>query len=109
TAEDAADEDDEPVVQTIEAEAAPVTSGVADARSAGSARADEDEDARAVEGQARALDPARVRSLLAGLSVQPRADGGLVLEADRESAAVLVEVLRGLASAIEGAASGGVR
>jgi hypothetical protein len=51
------------------------------------------------------LEPARVRSVLAGLSVQPRSDGGLVIEADRESAAVLAEVLRGLAGAIEGAAA----
>jgi hypothetical protein len=50
-----------------------------------------------------AIDPGRVRSLLAGLTVQPRADGGMVLQADRESAAVLAEVLRGLAGAIEGA------
>ena len=52
------------------------------------------------------LEPARVRSLLAGLSVQPRSDGGLVIEADRESAAVLAEVLRSLAGAIEGVAAG---
>lgn len=45
--------------------------------------------------------------LLAGLTVQPRADGGMVLEADRESAWLLAEVLRGLAGAIEGAVGGG--
>ena len=50
-----------------------------------------------------ALDAGAVRGLLAGLSVKPRADGGMVLEADPESAAVLAEVLRGLAGVIEGA------
>ncbi|MEM7199772.1 MAG: SNF2-related protein [Planctomycetota bacterium] len=54
------------------------------------------------------LEPAKVRSLLAGLSVQSRSDGGLVIEADSESATVLAEVLRSLAGAIEGAAPGGV-
>ncbi len=49
-------------------------------------------------------EPTVVRSLLAGLSVQPRSDGGLVIEADCESAAVLAQVLRSLAGAIEGAA-----
>jgi superfamily II DNA/RNA helicase len=57
-------------------------------------------------GDGAALDPSRVRSLLGGLTVQPRADGGMVLQADRQSAAVLAEVLRGLASAIEGAVGG---
>ena len=52
------------------------------------------------------IDPARVRSLLAGLTVAPRADGGMVLQADRAAAGVLAEVLRGLANAIEGAAGG---
>ena len=52
------------------------------------------------------IDPARVRSLLAGLTVAPRADGGMVLQADRVAAGVLAEVLRGLANAIEGAAGG---
>jgi superfamily II DNA or RNA helicase len=51
------------------------------------------------------LEPARVRSVLAGLCVQPRSEGGLVIAAARESAAVLAEVLRGLAGAIEGAAA----
>lgn len=46
-----------------------------------------------------------LRNLLAGLSVTPRPDGGLVLHADRESSAVLVQLLRGLASAIEGGAA----
>lgn len=55
-------------------------------------------------GSTASLEAGQVRSLLAGLTVQPRADGGMVLEADRESAAVLADVLRGLASAIEGAA-----
>ncbi len=58
-------------------------------------------------GAAAVIDPARVRSVLAGLTVQPRADGGMVLEADRESAAVLAEVLRGLAGAIAAAVGGG--
>jgi superfamily II DNA or RNA helicase len=52
-----------------------------------------------------AAPPARVaadlRSVLAGLSVTTRPDGGLVLQADRESSATLVQLLRGLASAIE--------
>jgi len=52
----------------------------------------------------------QVQKLLAGLQVTARADGGLVVNADRESAGVLVELLRGLASAIEGGVAGkGVR
>jgi superfamily II DNA or RNA helicase len=50
------------------------------------------------------IDAHRVRSLLAGLSVAARADGGMVIQADREAASVLAEVLRGLANAIDGAA-----
>jgi len=53
-----------------------------------------------------AVDAKRVRRLLAGLTVQPRADGGMLLEADRESAALLADLLRGLAGAIEGAVGG---
>ncbi len=53
------------------------------------------------------IDPSRVRSLLAGLTVAARADGGMVLQADREAAGVLAEVLRGLANAIDGAAGAG--
>lgn len=53
-----------------------------------------------------AIDPTRLRTLLAGLDVRPRADGGFVLEADRESASALAEVLRGLAGVIDGAVAG---
>jgi hypothetical protein len=53
------------------------------------------------------LSAGSVRRLLAGLSVAPRADGGMVLQADREAAGVLAEVLRGLANAITGAVAGG--
>ncbi|MFN3242205.1 MAG: DEAD/DEAH box helicase [Planctomycetota bacterium] len=71
----------------------------------GGAGVDEGVDAPEVASQRAGLELAGVRSLLAGLSVQPRSDGGLVIEADRESAAVLAEVLRGLAGVLEGAAA----
>lgn len=83
----------------------PLAAADAAARTTPVPRAPADDDG---ERQPRArLDSTQVRSLLAGLTVQPRADGGMVLEADRESAAVLAEVLRGLAGVIEGAVRGG--
>jgi hypothetical protein len=52
------------------------------------------------------LSAPQLQNLLAGLTVTPRADGGLVLNADRESAGVLARLLRSLAAAIEGGVAG---
>ncbi|MDO8349398.1 MAG: C-terminal helicase domain-containing protein, partial [Planctomycetota bacterium] len=99
--EDAGDGGDEDLVPAVSAASA-IEQGPPSTTAAAATSAEHEELAPARAG----IDPARVRSLLAGLTVQPRADGGMVLQADRDAAAVLAEVLRGLAGAIEGAVGG---
>jgi len=50
------------------------------------------------------VDGASVRAVLGGLKIRPRQDGGLVIEAEKESASALAGLLRGLLAAVEGAA-----
>ncbi len=104
-AADEADEESEVVVGSVDDDGLVAASESAPPRSARAVRAEENAGADAGDRPGPTIDPARVRNLLAGLSVEPRGDGGLVLRADRESAAVLAEVLRGLAGAIEDAAA----